>query len=260
LLHLLCPKETTEVYYRLNQLKLKMADFMARRVDRNRFPKVDKTDIINALGEANGYSTYLEIASGRTGHKFGKISEKIFPGKKRLLYRVSCDYSDGLPLHYHSDSETGAELLKDLVDANHCFDVVFVDPHHSYEASKVNIDFAYRLIKHGGVMVIHDVNPPSGKVTGEIFANKRYWCGQTYQAFLDFIREKTELEYIVVDTDWGVGIVFSADGEKPDIKGKLPGKSNIPIPENPQWNFFHRYRKSLLRLISVRKFWHHFVC
>ena len=55
-------------------------------------------------------------------------------------------------------------------------------------------------------MIVHDCRPPNGEVAvpdplpGE-------WCGTTYKAYLDFVLERPDLDYVTVDTDYGCGVV-----------------------------------------------------
>jgi SAM-dependent methyltransferase len=240
------------------QIRERIAKAIARRWDRNRYPKTGKADIINALGHANNYSVYLEVASRITGHKFSDISERIFTTKQRVLYNVPDDYSDGLPVQYTSTKLNGEVCLQQIVDSGQTFDVVFVDPYHSFEASKIDLEYGYKLLKPGGVLVVHDCNPPDQDLTSADY-HGGYWLGQTYLAFLDFVAQRPELEYCVVDTDWGVGLIFRSKGDKPKRRGRLPRRPDIDCFDVRTWKDFDHYRKRILRLISVRRFFKYFV-
>ncbi len=221
-------------------------------------PKIGKADIINCLGQVNQYVSYLEIASRTTGHRFGKVSKEIFSLRQRVLYNCPMNHSDGLQIDYTSADLTGEDCLKEIATTGKKFDVVFVDPYHSYKTSKSNLEYAIQLLNLRGVLVVHDCNPPNQSLTSPEF-RKGGWLGQTYLAFLDFVNERPDLEYCVVDIDWGVGIIWRAD------KVKLKHSSNL-IPDRPyldsldvhDWEIFNRNRNQILRLISVRQFFRNF--
>ena len=240
------------------QIRNNIAKTIVRLWDRNRYPKTGKADIINTLGQANNYTAYLEVASCTTGHKFSDISENTFTAKQRVLYNVPADYSDGLPVQYTSTELNGEACLQQIVDSGQTFDVVFVDPYHSSEASMIDLEFGYKLLKRGGVLVVHDCNPPNQDLTSADFRHGG-WLGLTYLAFLDFVAQRPELEYCVVDTDWGVGLIFRAEGEKPKRRGRLPHRPDLDSFDVRNWKVFDYYRKRILRLISVKQFLKYFV-
>jgi hypothetical protein len=246
------------VSYRLDQLRSKIVNGIARRFDRNRYPRTGKADIINLLGRTNGYASYLEIASRTTGQKFALVSEKIFQTKKRALYNVPDDYADGLPVHYRSGELSAQRCLQELIGSGQTFDIVFVDPYHSYDASAIDIELGWRLVKPGGVMVVHDCNP-----TDELVASAEFhggsWCGQTYLAFLDFVARRPELAYCVVDTDWGVGLVFQRQGHAPKLFCDLPARHDLGALNLKDWKVFEAQRRRVLRLISEKQFLNTFV-
>jgi hypothetical protein len=222
--------------------------------DRNKYPKTGKADIINALGHINAYTSYLEVATLTTGGKFADVSGKIFTTCQRVVYNVPANYSDGLPVHYTSAELDAETCLRQLVDSQQTFDVVFVDPYHSFEASKIDLEYGIKLLNPGGVLVVHDCNPPRKHMTSSDFA-KGYWLGKTYLAFLDFVTQHPELEYCVVDTDWGVGLIFRAGADKPAQRERLPERPDLGNMEVREWKIFSRHRRQILRLISVRQFY-----
>ena len=78
---------------------------------------------------------------------------------------MPADYTDGLPVQYTSAELNGEACLQQIVDSDQTFDVVFVDPYHSFDASKMDLEFGYKLLKPGGVLVVHDCNPPNQDLT-----------------------------------------------------------------------------------------------
>ena len=71
-----------------------------RCFDRNRHPLCGKADGVNALGWANGYSRYLEIATPTTGGRFAAVCRR-------------------------QEGDGGASCLQRVVAAGKRFDVIF---------------------------------------------------------------------------------------------------------------------------------------
>lgn len=220
---------------------------------RHLHPGTGKADIANALGRANGYTTYLEVATRTTGHTFGRVSPGIFSTRCRILYNVPAGHTDSLPVQYSSAELTSESCFRELGESGRTFDVVFVDPHHTYEASRIDIEWGVRLLNPSGVLVVHDCNPPDKDLTSPDF-KPGSWLGQTYLAFLDFVGRRPELDYCVVDTDWGVGLVYRRGGDKPACDGPLPPRIELGALNLRDWEVFDRSRSAALRLISVKHF------
>jgi len=246
------------MFHRVRQFRAKISHAIERRFDQNRYPKLGKADISNLLGQTNGYTSYLEVASRNTGHEFASVSDEIFTNKQRLLYDIPENYSDNLPINYASDDLTGESCFEEIIESSQTFDVVFVDPYHSYESSIHNLESGFKLLNTDGVMVVHDCNPPSEEVASTT-QRGRYWCGLTYLAFLHFVQQHQEAEYCVVNTDWGVGLVFKKGSDRPERFGSIPKRPTMDCSTVRDWKAFNAHRKRLLRLISVNKFMKTFV-
>lgn len=222
-------------------------------MDQSKDQEIDKVDIINLLGQVNGYSSYLEVASQTTGHQYARVCEHIFTTKKRLLYNIPDGYSDGLPVDYSASDLSGSHCLEQIEASNQSFDVVFIDPYHTYKSSLQNLMAGFRLLNPDGVMVVHDCNPPSLDIASPTFQGG-LWCGLTYLAFLDFVHQNPGTEYGVVDTDWGVGLVFRNSGTRPALFGPLPERPAIDGLQLGDWEVFDAQRQHLLRLLSPQCF------
>lgn len=222
--------------------------------------KITKYKIINFFGQNYDCQAYLEIATSTTGHYFSKIDRNIFSTTERLLYNISSEYSDGFNIDYHQTSLQTSSLFHELQTLGKKYDVILVDPWHSYECSLRDIENAFKLLNDNGVIVVHDCNPreknwisPTYKTGG--------WMGQTYLAFIDFVHSRKDLEYCVVDSDYGCGIIRKKTPnsitqlEKKLLKKgfKLEVKTNIWKEAN-KWEIFDKYRADLLHLIKADDF------
>ena len=221
--------------------------------DRNKKPRLGKAEIINMLGAANGYGSYLEIATGVTGLKFSSISTQTFARCHRILYNIAETFSDGLPIHCRSSEQNAVSCLQELSAKGYTYDVILVDSYHLLDTSRLDIALAYTLLNAGGVLVVHDCNPPRYNLTPNQF-QPGYWMGKSYLAFIEFVEKHPELEYCVIDTDWGVGLVFREDSNQPRRNSALPARVNLADYNYHEWPVFTRHRRALLRLLTLRQF------
>lgn len=87
------------------------------------------------------------------------------------------------------------------------FDIIFFDPVHI----RPDVDYALRalpsLLKDGGVLLVHDCNPPRKEWTDRV---RKFgpWVGETFKAFALFRRYNPSAA-MVVDEDFGVGIIVN---------------------------------------------------
>ena len=143
---------------------------------------MNRIDLINAFIRARNYTRYLEI---------GCAGDASFNG-------VSCEQKVGV------DPARGGTLRMTSDEffalASEPFDIILVDGDHSHAQVHRDIMNGLRLLKPGGVLVMHDCLPPTGQHEGSDF------CGTSWRAFAK-TRELPDLESYCLDLDWGVGIV-----------------------------------------------------
>ena len=222
--------------------------------------RITKYKIINFFGENYGYQAYLEIATSTTGHYFSKIDRNIFSTTQRLLYNISSEYSDGLGVDYAKTSLDTSSLFNELQTLGKKYDIILVDPYHTYECSLRDIENAFKLLNDHGVIIVHDCNPKNNNWTSPTY-KVGGWMGQTYLAFIDFVHSRIDLEYCVVDSDYGCGIIRRKQPnsitnlEKKLLqKGfKLEVQTDI-LKEAKKWEIFDTYRVELLHLIQAEQF------
>jgi len=96
---------------------------------------------------------------------------------------------------------TSHEFLE-LHDKNKKFDLVFIDACHEYETSKKDFELSFELLNNNGIILLHDVYPPSKE-----FISSSY-CGDTYK-LADYIRDNyfDKCEYCTLPFYFGIGIV-----------------------------------------------------
>ncbi|MGH2954297.1 MAG: class I SAM-dependent methyltransferase [Solirubrobacterales bacterium] len=152
-----------------------------------------------------GVHTGVLFTHVRAARKVGVDPEPAIPGWKwwlhpntalrgSLVEATSDEYFDGL--------EPEAE-----------FDVVFVDGEHTFEQSLRDVENGLAHLAEGGVVLVHDVNPPSAaSALSDPAAAARLpggecWCGDVWRTIVWLRAVRDDLEVHTFDTDFGVGVV-----------------------------------------------------
>lgn len=213
-----------------------------------------KFEIANALVPKYGYRTYLEICTPMTGGTFRRTRSSQLRTCHRMMYRCPQDFADGGEITFRSPNEQIEGLLPEGAQ----YDLVFVDAWHTYACASRDLAFAFSLLSPGGTLLVHDCSPPSKEVAAPEF-DQCPWCGVTYCAFLDLVCVQPGIDYRVVDTDYGCGIVRKSG---PGGKGAAPRERQILDQWRLQraaraldvFDFFAQHRRELLNLVSVDQF------
>ncbi|MCW5718453.1 MAG: class I SAM-dependent methyltransferase [Bauldia sp.] len=221
--------------------------------------KLGKVDIVEALADRYGYRRYLEIATSTTGGRYHALDRARFDDCRRLLYNCPADFDDGMPIDYRATGLDIAGLLATIAGEDRRFDVMLVDPHHTYEASLRDLEAAFGLLQPGGALVVHDCLPPD-KATASPTPRAGAWCGLTYKAFLDFVSDRTDLRYVTVDTDYGCGVIRKTEAVRRGPVARWLERRRrsqwaaVGDDADAAWLVFSRHRRGLLRLISKDRF------
>ena len=193
---------------------------------------VRRHDIINSLIVKYNYERYLEIG--------------VYDGLN--MQKITASHKDGVDpgaegvipseVNYPMTSDQFfARLNKDIK-----YDIIFIDGLHHADQVIVDIKNALAHLNTGGVIVLHDCNPPNEQIQ-KIPRETVAWTGDVWKAFVSFRLNNTQVNSFTIDTDWGVGVIkFTSDILNYNI-------SNIP------WNDFDQNRQKYLNLISVQDFY-----
>lgn len=210
-----------------------------------------KFEIARMLARRYGYRSYLEIVTATTGGTYSEVDKEQFSRRTRLMYRCPVGFSDGEPIDWRTEAESSEGPVLELTQSGERFDLVFVDPFHTYASSLRDIVFALHLTKQDGLVLIHDCNPPEAGIAAPEFQSGE-WCGVTYAAYLDVALFAEALSYVTVDTDYGCGIISKRP--RPELFGTsadaalAAGWKKLPLAE--KYLFFEENRAQLLQLIS----------
>jgi hypothetical protein len=195
-----------------------------------------RTEIINALIDRRSYSSYLEIGVRNPDDNFNRI-----PACKKVSVDPGIEFQ-GNPVSYALTSDVFFEFWF----TNHpgeTFDVIFIDGLHRAEQCWRDIENASSILAEGGVIVVHDVLPPSPAFARENFERDlladTFWNGTTWKAFHRYQWEGC-WESRIVDSDWGVGLIDARKPRTPQIHG------------NPfyEWESFQRFERESGKVLS----------
>jgi SAM-dependent methyltransferase len=108
--------------------------------------------------------------------------------------------------------EIPSDEFFEALPADATFDVVFVDGLHLYEQALRDAENALAHLAPGGVVLMHDCNPPAEPVAArdpaETFAaGYRAWCGDVWKSVVHLRATRPDLDVCVLDTDFGIGVV-----------------------------------------------------
>lgn len=188
-------------------------------------------EVINRIVENRGFKRYLEIGV-KDALCFNHINCSVKVGMdikplvlKDRIYRMSSDC--------FFSSIFGREY----------FEIIFIDGDHREPQVDRDVQNSLKHLMPGGVIVMHDCNPPEEEHANETRKEgQALWSGTAYKSYLKLRRNEANLEMFVVDVDWGCGIIQMGEQEL------------IDIPDDYTWEDFDKNRERWLNLISVDEF------
>lgn len=220
--------------------------------------KLGKYDIVNFLLRKYELSSFIEFCTPTTGRRISELTASLAISH-RLMYRCPADFDDGLRIEFRSQSVDISHCIEDIRRREQTYDLVFIDPFHTYECTARDMATAISILKPGGIIVIHDCNPGEMESTNPEF-QAGAWCGQTYAAYVDFVLSQTAITYYTVDTDYGCGVIKTQPGTRPDDQSMLVPRCiaqqwrSIGEEYRQRFRFFESNKKQLLNLVPVGRF------
>lgn len=220
----------------------------------------NKAHICGLLSVRFGLSRYFEITTGTTGFTYAEVCQMDFQPCMRLVYRMTEPPGDGLPVDFASANDDIAACLDDTRLTGQAFDIIFVDPHHTYDCSTRDIQEAFRMVAPGGAVVVHDCLPPHRAAANPSFVPGE-WCGVTYKAYIDFVLGNPDLDYFTVDADYGCGVILKPKGAGAKIKNWLRARRVRALKDewraigndfDASFDKFMADKTRLLRLVDFR--------
>lgn len=210
----------------------------------------DKARLCGLLSVKFNLKRYLEITTTTTGAKYPETAKLGFKNRKRVVYRLNTKMADGLPVDYSTDGDDTSQCLIDIRRDGHSFDLIFVDPHHTYECSYRDISEAFDLLEPGGSMVVHDCRPPSEETATPEF-KPGSWCGVTYKAFVDFVLANPRLDYFTFNVDFGCGVILKPKTILQKAKCRAQAKTDLALRR--KWDTDSRDPEKVFRTFKANE-------
>ena len=131
-------------------------------------------------------------------------------------------------------------------------DVAFVDGLNTYHQSYQDVSNAMDFLANGGVILMHDCNPPS---EASAFPAESWeaahrmnlagwngnWCGDVWKSIIRLRSTRNDLRVFVLDCDFGIGVV---------CRGEAENMLDLTMPEIERLSFreLESNRRTLLNL------------
>jgi len=103
------------------------------------------------------------------------------------------------------------EATKDISSQ---FDLIFVDPWHTYENSLLALEITMRLAKPNSIIVMHDCLAREASLSADYVPGA--WSGVTCFVFKEFAKT-VQREYFVLDRNHGIGILGPVHASKSPV-------------------------------------------
>lgn len=158
-------------------------------------------DLINHLVKKHGYTDYLEIGVRKAADNFNRIN---------VQNKVGIDPD---PVADATVKLTSDEFF---ASNNKQYDIVFIDGlHHAGQVYK-DINNALEVLRPGGTIVCHDMNPPT-KAHQEVPRKQAQWNGDCWKAWVQLRSERSDLSMKVINIDWGLGVIRRGEQKPLDL-------------------------------------------
>lgn len=194
-----------------------------------------RTDIINKIIADNSYQSYLEIGLSNPEKNFLKIN----CATKESCVPFDATYNDG----YYDENLVKQCLTYDMTSddmfaqmpEDKKYDIIFIDGLHLEEHVDKDIFNSLKHINDNGCIVVHDCLP-SKEIEQLEERQTSVWNGSVWKSITKL--GIYGIKYIVVDADYGVGII-----KKGEMK-ELPPLSKL------KWQDFEKKRDTLMHVVS----------
>lgn len=197
-----------------------------------------RLEALNRIAIALGARTYLEVGVQR-GHVFRlmRVADKV---------GVDPDPLSAATVHETSDAYFAA------LDPAVRFDLIFIDGLHLSEQVERDVANALAHLSEGGVIMLHDCDPPSELAGGREMCSG-FWCGDVWRAWVAWRRLLAPWIYqnFTVDADLGLGVIRHIAGT---TRFRLNPDALAHCRENLDWPTFQAQRKTLLGLVPPEQF------
>jgi hypothetical protein len=190
--------------------------------------EIRKTTILNTLIERYNYHSYLEIGQGHRDQNFDWVN---------CIIKIGVDPNRILNAAYQMTSDEYFALNHDA------FDLIFIDGLHHADQVERDIIHALQVLKENGTIVVHDCNPSTKQMQiVPLPQGQTAWTGDGWRAWVKLRATRPDLMMVVLDTDYGLGII------------RRGSQNMIDLPEPLTYEELDKNRERLLNLVDVNSF------
>lgn len=223
---------------------------------------MDRIKVINEFINKMKYEKYIELGTS-TGVCFLRVNAKkklavdpemrISRSKRfKALFRNPHNLKNE---YYEMTSDNFFHKKKNYLKEMKP-DIVFVDGLHTYEQSLNDVRNALKVVKPGGIVLMHDCNPihelaaaPASSIE-EVKKNAPQdwngdWNGDVWKAFVHLKDELKSKNFFTLNTDCGIGVIPVSSKQINEKLKPEPGYKNLPF------SYLAQNRESLLNLKPI---------
>ena len=193
-----------------------------------------RTGIINSIIQAFHYNSYLEIGVGNGWHY-----ENVCVPHKQCVDPGGAENQWGGQVTYKMTSDEFFEK-----NPNKNYDLIFIDGLHHAENVERDIRNSLNSLHPNGMVICHDMNPTT-ELMQRVPRESIEWTGDCWRAWLRFRNAYPNLLMFVLDTDYGVGVIYPHD--------RMP---LVPMLDaDMTFDEFNGRKHELLPLVGVNELW-----
>lgn len=209
---------------------------------------MERFTVIQEIIDKKNAQTYLEIGVwGGICFNLIKCPIKIAVDPKILIEERNPDN-----YYFEMTSNKFFRKKRNFLKKN-LLDVVFIDGLHTYRQALKDVKNSLKYLNEGGVIVIHDCNPPSQSAAIPVKSlndlkklklpkNGNIWCGDVWKTIVHLRSKRKELIVFVLNCDFGIGIV---------TRGKPYNKLNYNLKKIKNLNYKDLATKRM-KLINLK--------
>ena len=215
---LLISKNMMKIYYLFHYLN---GGFKSKKLNISFEDKKSRLEIVQDIINKKNYSSYLEI---------GTFKDELFDF-------VKCKEKIGVDPVWGGNVKKTSDNF--FLGNNQKFDLVFIDGLHHYEQVKKDIINSLKVLKNGGMILMHDCMPKNYYY--QAVPRCQYdWNGDTWKAFLEF-RAKDDVDTYCCYADQGIGVI---------LKRKNRNKLNLNTVKFSKFNF-NEFAENYLKYLNI---------
>lgn len=204
---------------------------------------MNRINILNELIKKHGFTKFCEIGT-QAGHCLNGVNCEIKVGvdpdrsSAANIFLTSDEYfkqNKEIDFVVEYPDRTGFKVPKK-------FNIYWIDGLHHSDTVYRDILNAFDALEEGGFVCCHDMLPTNYHMTEIPLTDQDSWTGDCYKAFVKLRTERDDIQFTVVDTDWGCAILRKGSSEL------------LKISEPIEYEGFVKNRNHWMNVISVAEF------